>query len=80
MPRLHSPMNLRGLLLRPGSPEEKLEWRGRGDGGREEDLEKGQRDQRPPGGRVWRAVYFLKVNLLNGYLANTLWNKAMKLG
>ena len=35
-------MNLRGLLLRPGSREEKLERRGRGNGGREEDLEKGQ--------------------------------------
>lgn len=23
--------------------------------------------------RVWRAVYFLKVDLPNGYLANTLW-------
>ena len=35
-------MNLRGLLLRPGSREEKLEWRGRGNGGWEEDSEKGQ--------------------------------------
>lgn len=35
-------MNLKGLLLRPGSREEKLEWMGRENGGREEDLEKGQ--------------------------------------
>lgn len=49
-------------------------------GGGRKTWRKGKKNQRPPGGRVWRAVYFLKVDLPNGYLANTLWNKAMKLG
>lgn len=49
-------------------------------GGGRKTRRKGKKNQRPPGGRVWRAVYFLKVDLPNGYLANTLWNKAMKLG
>ena len=59
--------------------EREIGVEGEGDWGAGGRRRKDKKDPRPPGGRVWRAVYFLKVNLPNGYLANTLWNKAMKL-